>query len=209
MNRFVFNTFNFLLVCAGMLCVAKLEVLAEDVSSAATEKEYSRRFEKNEAKSKLLVGSLKSGKSEDRQQPIYIKSDEAQLQAQQREFKYNGNVEVIQCDLLITSNTLVGDYSANNRLKTITCEQNVVITRGEELRATANRAVYNVERSTIELTQGPEVLERGNVLTADKITVFLEEDRSEAEGEVRVKVLTAEEPNSASVTGPISSSSTG
>jgi lipopolysaccharide transport protein LptA len=98
-------------------------------------------------------------------------------------------VEILRADVKITADAVIGRYDANNRLQTIVCEDNVVVTRGEDLRASSDRAVYHVPTATIVLTEGPELARGGNVLSADKITVFVNEDKSEAEGNVRVKVI--------------------
>jgi lipopolysaccharide export system protein LptA len=125
--------------------------------------------------------------------PVFIQSDTLNLDSKGRIFTYRGNVHVLRGDLEITSDVLVGKYSENQELENILCRGNVVVTRGEGMRATSNRAFYNVQSSKIELTEEPELNRGGNVLAADKIIVFVNEDRSEAEGNVRVKVLKAEE----------------
>ena len=65
------------------------------------------------------------------------------------------------------------------------------------MRASSDKAVYDVKADTIELTEAPELFHNGNNLTADKVTLFLAEDRSKAEGNVRVKVQEAKDFESA------------
>ncbi|MCB0359964.1 MAG: hypothetical protein KDD44_10015, partial [Bdellovibrionales bacterium] len=84
-------------------------------------------------------------------------------------------------------------YTEQNRLSRVVCEQNVVITKGPGMRATSEYAVYDVPRSQVVLTESPELLDQGNALPADKVTLFPDEDRSLAEGNVRVKVIKEEE----------------
>jgi lipopolysaccharide transport protein LptA len=122
---------------------------------------------------------------------VLIKSKTLTLDAKKRVFTYRDNVEIVRDDLNITANTVVGNYDENDEIKLITCEGNVVITRGPELRATSNRASYDVPRGVITMTEGPELTDKGNVLNADKVTIYVNEDRSEAEGNVRVKVIKA------------------
>ena len=121
--------------------------------------------------------------------PLYIKSDTLELNSKARLFIYKGNVELVRADVTITANIVEGKYDRQNRLETILCRGNVVITKGEGMRATSNRALYNVSAATIELTEAPELYREGNALSADKVTVYIDEDRSEAEGNVRVKVI--------------------
>lgn len=121
--------------------------------------------------------------------PLYIKSDSLELNSKSRVFLYKGNVELVRDDVTITANNVEGKYNAENQLETILCRGNVVITKGEGMRATSNRALYNVRAATVELTEAPELYREGNALSADKVTIFIDEDRSEAEGNVRVKVI--------------------
>ena len=130
--------------------------------------------------------------SGNKNEPIYIKSNTLTLDSKGRTFTYDGNVEVVQGDLTITAATMIGVYDEKNRIRTITCKDNVVITKGADMKANANRALYNVLVGTIELTENPELINKGNALSADKITIFVEEERSEAEGDVRVRVVKAE-----------------
>ncbi len=121
--------------------------------------------------------------------PIFIKANSLSLDTKRRVFTYKGAVEIWRDDLLITANRVVGNYNEANRIDTIECLENVVITKGADLRTNSNRALYRIADGTVELTEGPELINRENALTADKVTLFLNEDRSEAEGDVRVKVV--------------------
>ena len=144
---------------------------------------------KQDNKKSGLKSSLgSSGNNE----PVLIKSDTLNLDSKERVFTYRGNVHVTKGDLIITSDILVGRYAEDQQLENILCKGNVVVTRGSEMRATSNRAFYNVKSAKIELTEEPELNRNGNVLAADKIIVFVDEDRSEAEGNVRVKVIKSE-----------------
>jgi lipopolysaccharide export system protein LptA len=145
-----------------------------------------------EEKGKGLKQSLAGGGGGSND-PVFIQSDTLNLDSKTRVFTYRGNVHVVRGDLEITSDVLVGKYSEKQELENILCRGNVVVTRGEGMRATSNRAFYNVQSAKIELTEEPELNRGGNVLAADKIIVFVNEDRSEAEGNVRVKVLKSEE----------------
>lgn len=140
------------------------------------------------------IRRLFEGNKEGKGLPVYIKSDTLTLNSKKRVFTYEGNVEVLRGDLRMTADVMIGKYDQKNQLETVICEDNVVLTKGEEMRASANRAVYRVPKAIIELTEGPELAREGNVLSADKISVFVDEDRSEAEGNVRVKVIRTEEP---------------
>lgn len=128
----------------------------------------------------------------DQKAPLLIKSKSLELNSKDRTFSYKEDVEVQKGDLMITAELVIGTYSEKNEIQKIVCQNNVVITRGDSLRASANRAVYFVDREVIEMTEGPDLIHAGSALSADKITFYVAEDRSEAEGNVRVKVIGAD-----------------
>jgi lipopolysaccharide export system protein LptA len=131
--------------------------------------------------------------------PTYIRSDNLTVNNQDRTFTYSGNVEVTQGDLILTSNNLQGKYDKDNQITQITARQNVTIVKGEGIRATGELAVYDRANDTIVLTDNPELKQGASVLTADRIRIFLKENRSVAEGQVRVKVVRDDKgPNGAS-----------
>lgn len=122
-------------------------------------------------------------------QPTYIKSNSLVLRSKDRVFVYSGDVEVRQGDMTLTSETLEGKYDQNNDIQELVAFNNVVIVKGENIRANGNRAIYRKENETVTLTENPEMQQEGSVLTADAITIFLNENRSQAEGNVRVKLV--------------------
>ena len=121
--------------------------------------------------------------------PTYIKSDKLQVASDKRTFLYEGNVEVKQGDFTMTSKKMDGTYSENNEIQTLVARDNVFITKGVEITARSERADFENASQTVKLTENPEIQQKGSVLTADLITIFLEEDRSTAEGEVRMKLI--------------------
>lgn len=123
--------------------------------------------------------------------PTYIKSDNLNLKSKERVFVYTGNVEVKQGDMTLTSDMLEGTYDENNRIKQLVAKQNVVILKGE-IRAHGEKATYDAATEIVVLTENPELQQNGSVLTADLIKIFLKENRSSAEGAVRVKLVNEE-----------------
>lgn len=125
----------------------------------------------------------------DDKSPIFINSDNLSANSEKRVFVYTGNVELRRGDVFATSDKLIGFYDVNNKIETIVFERNVVITRGEGMRASSGRAEYDMKSGIIEMTENPELAQIGNVLTADKVLLFVAENRSEAVGNVRVKLI--------------------
>lgn len=121
--------------------------------------------------------------------PMLINSDNLSLDAAKRIFTYSGKVKLQRGDVEINSDRLIGEYGENNEIHTVTCDDNVVVTQGPAMRAKSEHAVYHVKQSVIELTEAPELFKDGSLLSADRIKIFVDQDRSEAEGNVRVKVI--------------------
>lgn len=113
------------------------------------------------------------------------------LLSDKRKFTYTGNVKVVQGDMVLHSKKLDGDYTAENKIEQMIAREDVVIEKGQNIKAKGAKAVFTEREKTLVLTGNPEILQGKNILTADKITIFLEEDRSVAEGQVFVKVLEA------------------
>ena len=129
------------------------------------------------------------GGSEMSKLPTFIKSASLVLKANERVFAYEGGVEVRQGDLTLTASALEGNYTEKNQINQLTARDNVVILKGENIRATGERALFENATQTITLTNNPELQQDGSILTADTIKIFLEENRSVAEGNVRVKLI--------------------
>jgi lipopolysaccharide export system protein LptA len=136
--------------------------------------------------------------------PTFIKSDSLTLKSEERTFEYLGNVEVKQGDMTLTAESVVGKYTQDNKIETITANRNVLVLKGENIRATGDVGVYQAEGAIVTLTGNPELLQGGSVLTADVIKIYLNENRSLAEGAVRVKVVKTPGADGQKSEGPLS-----
>jgi lipopolysaccharide export system protein LptA len=134
------------------------------------------------------LGSLFNRK-EMNKEPTFINSKTLTVNHNTKIFEYTGDVVVTQGDMKLTSKSLTGVYSEKNDIETLTAKGDVVITKGEDMKARGNRAFYRAADQTVLLTESPEIEQKGNLLSADEIKVFLDENRSVASGQVRVKVL--------------------
>lgn len=132
--------------------------------------------------------------------PTYIKAEQMTLSTSRRVVEYRKNVELIHEDMTLTCNRLEATYSPENVIQKITARDNVFIIRDEGTQARSELAVYDKATDTITLTINPEIQENGSIVNADTIRIFLKEDRSEAEGEVRVKLIQKSTPTSAKPT---------
>ncbi len=122
-------------------------------------------------------------------EPTLIDSDTLSLDAQSRKFEYSGNVKVTHGQMTLTSEKLDGTYSDKNEIQTLTARNNVQVTKPDGTKASGQKAYFDAVAQTVTLTESPQIEQNGSVLTADKITVYLKEDRSEASGQVHVKLI--------------------
>lgn len=136
-------------------------------------------------KTDLAVGA---GETDFSKQPTTIEAATMTLQSQERTFTYSGNVKVVQGDMTLTAEYLEGHYNEQNKITDLIAKKNVVIHKGPTVTAKSQRAVFDAQTNVVTLTENPEVEQDGNVLTADVVKVYLKENRSTAEGNVRMKL---------------------
>jgi lipopolysaccharide export system protein LptA len=120
--------------------------------------------------------------------PTNIKSDSLSINAKDRVFTYRGNVEVTQGDMTLTAKTIDGIYTEDNQINKLIAKGDVVITK-QDIKATAQQAIYDAPAAIVTLTDNPQLQQKESILIADRIKVFLKENRSQAEGSVRVTVV--------------------
>ncbi len=122
-------------------------------------------------------------------EPTLVDSDSLSVNSQTRVFTYTGHVTVKHGDITLTSEIIEGQYNEKNEIQIITAKQNVVITRPPALKATGQKAIYDAVQATVVLTENPALEQEGSSLTADQIKVYLKDNRSEAIGQVHVRMI--------------------
>jgi lipopolysaccharide export system protein LptA len=130
--------------------------------------------------------------------PTNIKSDSLTINAKDRVFVYKGNVEVTQGDMMLISKTLEGFYTENNQIQKLIAKGDVVITK-QDIKATSQQAIYDAPSAVVTLTDNPQLQQKESILIADRIKVFLNENRSQAEGSVRVTVVNDKEKDKSAI----------
>lgn len=141
-----------------------------------------------------------------RHEPIHISSRDLEFRYDEKRIVYRGEVVAVQGDVTMKSDTLTVIYedaasasvpptkkekqeksdeapkpNAKQRLKEIVAEGHVDITSGER-QARGRKAVFNESQRTVVLSGDAIVLEGGNQVTGDRVTVYLDEKRSVVEG---------------------------
>jgi len=127
--------------------------------------------------------------------PTIINSDSLSLWSKDHKFQYNGHVIVTHGDMTLACELLDGFYDEDNQIQRLVARNNVVITKGATIKGSSQRATYEKASDTMTLTENPQVEQNGNLLSADQIKIYLADNRSEAKGTVRMKVLSTEKPS--------------
>jgi len=90
--------------------------------------------------------------------------------------------------MTLTCAEIEGRYNEKNQIDTINARKDVVIVK-EDIRGTAQKAFFDAASNSITLSENPEIHQNGSILSADSIKICLNENRSVAEGTVRVKLM--------------------
>lgn len=115
--------------------------------------------------------------------PVEITAKELEFDYPKRTLTYRGNVVVSQADLKLTSDTLrvILNEEAREVIREVTAEGKVRIEQGQRV-ATGGRAVFDQAKRTLVLSEDPVLREGVNEVAGEKITVYLDEQRSVVEG---------------------------
>lgn len=153
-----------------------------------------------------------------RHEPIHISSRDLEFRYEEKKIVYRGEVVAVQGDVTMKSDTLTVIYedvasppsvpstkkqqqekseetpptTAKQRLKEIVAEGHVDITSGER-KAKGKKAVFNEAQRTVVLSGDAVVLEGGNQVTGDRVTVYLDEKRSVVEGRAAMVLIPEQE----------------
>ena len=152
---------------------------------------------KSEKKSDVLgLGGGNMGKL-----PTYITSKTLEVESDKRVFYYRTDVSVKQGDMTLTCDELEGQYNENNQIERMIAKKNVIIVKGDKLRATSEHAVYDATTAIITMTENPKLQQNNSLLLADVVKIFINEDRSVAEGDVSVTMVNEKTPTVVPIAG--------
>lgn len=143
-----------------------------------------------EKKSDFFESSFpKMDKLDFKNDATYITSDNLSLESKERIFIYSGNVDVKHKNMTLKADKVTGYYSKDNKIEKLVAVGHVFITQGATIKARSEEAVYDAVKKIVTLTKSPELEKDKSLLSADEITIFIEEERSTATGQVKVKLL--------------------
>ncbi len=144
-------------------------------------------------KKSIFPAEMGKGDSRRSDQPLRITSQVLEADNKNMVILFKGNVIAKQGDLTIQADMARVHYEkqeGGTEIREIVASGNVKIYEGDRL-ATGNKAVLNNREQTIVLTERPKVLQGKDMVSGEKITVFLKEEKSLVEGgpERRVEVI--------------------
>jgi len=123
-----------------------------------------------------------SGVEEDA--PIEIKSDALSVEEGEGTALFTGNVLVIRGEMRMTAPWVKATYSEDqSRILFIKADQGVTMVSGEDA-AEARSAVYDLDKSQVELTNRVVVAQGFTAMNADKMVVNLKNGTASLSGNV-------------------------
>jgi len=141
----------------------------------------------------LALGKSKSGEGRGFTQPLRITSQQLEADNKSRIITFRGKVEARQGDLTIFADVAQVFYEKKEEgeeIREIVATGNVKVQESDRL-ATAQKAVFVNGEQKIILTGDPRVWQGKDMVSGERIIVFLEEEKSLVEGgpDRRVEVI--------------------
>lgn len=126
----------------------------------------------------------------DQNQPITITSNNMEAVKKESLVIFRGNVIAEQKEYILYSKELYVYYVDSKEIREIVAIGDVKIVQTNKI-ATGEKAVYTRETRTLVLTGNPQVEQDCDIVKGEKITIFLDEDKSLVEGgsDNRVKAV--------------------
>jgi len=126
-------------------------------------------------------------------QPITITSNNMEARKKENLVIFKGDVKAEQKDYTLYAKELYVYYVDGKEIKEMIAIGNVRIVQLDKV-ATGEKAVYTRENRTVVLTGNPQAKQDCDVVKGDKITIFLDEDKSLVEGGANNRVKAVVHP---------------
>ncbi len=115
--------------------------------------------------------------------PVKITSESLEADNKQSTVTFKGNVVAKQGDMVIVADTMTVDYEQEGGIKTVQASGNVKMSQADRV-ATGTRIIFYNPEQKIVMTGNPKIWQGDNLISCDKITVLLEQDKIFFEGKV-------------------------
>lgn len=126
-------------------------------------------------------------------QPITITSNNMEARKKENLVIFKGDVKAEQKDYTLYSKELYVYYADGQEIKEMIATGNVRIVQLNKV-ATGEKAVYTRENRTVVLTGNPQAEQDCDIVKGDKITIYLDEDKSLVEGGANNRVKAVVHP---------------
>ena len=115
--------------------------------------------------------------------PVKITAESLEADNKKNTVTFKGNVVAKQGDMVIMADTMTVDYEKEGGINTVQAAGNVKMSQADRV-ATGTRIVFYNPEQKIVMTGNPKIWQGDNLISCDKITVLLEQDRIFFEGKV-------------------------
>jgi lipopolysaccharide export system protein LptA len=115
--------------------------------------------------------------------PVQITSNTLEADNKGNRVTFKGNVVAKQDDMVIFSDLMTVNYEERGGIGTIEASGSVKMKQGERV-ATGKKIVFNNPEQKIIMTGSPRIWQGDNLISCEKVTVLLKEDKIFFEGEV-------------------------
>jgi len=158
---------------------ANLNKQASEPTTVATAEVSSEHPQKaSDDKAQLLKPK---GLSSD--QPVNITSDRMVADNRNRTVNFLGNVVANREDMIIFSDQLSTVYTEQNKVEKIIARGNVKINQTDRTATCQEATFFQLPQQKVVMTGKPKVWQGKNIITGDKIIIFIKEDRVEVESD--------------------------
>ncbi len=161
---------------APAIASLRREEAAAEPSSNKKEKEE-RKGREDRKGSKGLSSPFTSSK------PVKITAESLEADNKKNTVTFKGNVVAKQGDMVIIADTMTVDYEKEGGINTVQASGNVKMSQADRV-ATGTRIVFYNPEQKIVMTGNPKIWQGDNLISCDKITVLLEQDKIFFEGKV-------------------------
>jgi lipopolysaccharide export system protein LptA len=161
---------------APVIASPRREEAAADPSPGKKGKE-DRKEREDRKGSKGLSSPFTSSK------PVKITAESLEADNKKNTVTFKGNVVAKQGDMVIIADTMTVEYEKEGGINTVQASGNVKMSQADRV-ATGTRIVFYNPEQKIVMTGNPKIWQGDNLISCDKITVLLEQDRIFFEGKV-------------------------
>jgi lipopolysaccharide export system protein LptA len=161
---------------APVIASPRREQAAADLSPGKEGKE-DRKEREDRKGSKGLSSPFTSSK------PVKITAESLEADNKKNTVTFKGNVVAKQGDMVIIADTMTVEYEKEGGINTVQASGNVKMSQADRV-ATGTRIVFYNPEQKIVMTGNPKIWQGDNLISCDKITVLLEQDRIFFEGKV-------------------------